>query len=60
MTEATKLAQNKRPDLIIDGPLQYDAAIMENVARKKAPNSPVAGKANVFIFPDLKYRKYHL
>lgn len=50
---ATKLAQQKRPDLIIDGPLQYDAAIMENVARKKAPNSPVAGKATVFIFPDL-------
>lgn len=50
---ATKIAQEKRPDLIIDGPLQYDAAIMENVARKKAPNSPVAGKANVFVFPDL-------
>lgn len=50
---ATKLVQQKRPDLIIDGPLQYDAAIMENVAKKKAPNSPVAGKANVFIFPDL-------
>ncbi|MDP2633717.1 MULTISPECIES: phosphate acetyltransferase [unclassified Pseudoalteromonas] len=51
--EATQLAQQKRPDLIIDGPLQYDAAIMENVALKKAPNSPVAGKATVFIFPDL-------
>lgn len=50
---ATKLAKQKRPDLIIDGPLQYDAAIMENVALKKAPNSPVAGKATVFIFPDL-------
>ncbi|MGB1262170.1 MAG: phosphate acetyltransferase [Cognaticolwellia sp.] len=50
---ATKIAQQKRPDLIIDGPLQYDAAIMENVARKKAPNSPVAGQANVFVFPDL-------
>ena len=50
---ATKLAKQKCPDLIIDGPLQYDAAIMENVALKKAPNSPVAGKANVFIFPDL-------
>jgi phosphate acetyltransferase len=53
VVEATKLAQKKRPDLIIDGPLQYDAAIMENVAKKKAPNSPVAGQANVFIFPDL-------
>ncbi|PSU81708.1 phosphate acetyltransferase [Photobacterium phosphoreum] len=51
--EATKIAQEKRPDLIIDGPLQYDAAIMENVAASKAPNSPVAGKATVFIFPDL-------
>ncbi|MEW6982785.1 phosphate acetyltransferase [Colwelliaceae bacterium 6471] len=50
---ATKLAKNKRPDLIIDGPLQYDAAIMENVALQKAPGSPVAGQANVFIFPDL-------
>jgi phosphate acetyltransferase len=53
VTKATALAKSKRPDLIIDGPLQYDAAIMENVALKKAPNSPVAGKANVFIFPDL-------
>jgi phosphate acetyltransferase len=53
VAKATKLAQEKRPDLIIDGPQQYDAAIMENVAKKKAPNSPVAGKANVFIFPDL-------
>jgi len=53
VTKATQLAKAKRPDLIIDGPLQYDAAIMENVAKKKAPNSPVAGKATVFIFPDL-------
>ncbi|KEY91572.1 phosphate acetyltransferase [Candidatus Photodesmus blepharus] len=51
--EATKIVQEKRPDLVIDGPLQYDAAIMENVAASKAPNSPVAGKATVFIFPDL-------
>lgn len=51
--EATKLAKEKRPDLVIDGPLQYDAAIMANVAASKAPNSPVAGKATVFIFPDL-------
>ncbi|MGL5180025.1 MAG: phosphate acetyltransferase, partial [Aeromonas veronii] len=51
--EATELAKAKRPDLIIDGPLQYDAAIMENVAKSKAPNSPVAGKATVFVFPDL-------
>ena len=51
--EATKLAKEKRPDLIIDGPLQYDAAVMADVAKSKAPNSPVAGKATVFIFPDL-------
>ncbi|HGJ5874002.1 phosphate acetyltransferase, partial [Arsenophonus apicola] len=51
--EATRLAQAKRPDLVIDGPLQYDAAIMADVAKSKAPNSPVAGQATVFIFPDL-------
>jgi len=51
--EATRLAQEKRPALIIDGPLQYDAAIMADVALSKAPNSPVAGQATVFIFPDL-------
>lgn len=51
--EATKLAQSKRPDILIDGPLQYDAAAIESVAKKKAPDSPVAGKATVFIFPDL-------
>jgi phosphate acetyltransferase len=50
---ATKLAQSKRPDLLIDGPLQYDAAFMPDVAKSKAPNSPVAGRATVFIFPDL-------
>lgn len=51
--EATKIAQEKRPDLLIDGPLQYDAAVMPDVAKSKAPNSKVAGKATVFIFPDL-------
>ncbi|CCP07869.1 phosphate acetyltransferase [Erwinia amylovora] len=51
--EATRIAQEKRPDLVIDGPLQYDAAIMADVAQSKAPNSPVAGRATVFIFPDL-------
>ena len=53
VAKATELAKAKRPDLIIDGPLQYDAAIMESVALQKAPQSPVAGKATVFIFPDL-------
>ncbi len=51
--EATKIAQSLRPDLLIDGPLQYDAAAIESVGKSKAPNSPVAGKANVFVFPDL-------
>jgi phosphate acetyltransferase len=50
---ATKIAQEKRPDLLIDGPLQYDAASVESVGRQKSPDSPVAGQANVFIFPDL-------
>jgi len=53
VAKATALVKEKRPDIVVDGPLQYDAAIMENVAKKKAPNSPVAGKANVFVFPDL-------
>ncbi len=51
--EATALAKARRPDLLLDGPLQYDAAVMADVARAKAPKSPVAGKANVIIFPDL-------
>ncbi len=51
--EATRIAKEKRPDLLLDGPLQYDAAVMADVAKSKAPNSPVAGHANVFIFPDL-------
>lgn len=51
--EATRIAKELRPDLLIDGPLQYDAAAIESVARSKAPQSPVAGKATVFIFPDL-------
>lgn len=51
--EATRIAKEKRPDLLIDGPLQYDAAVMADVARSKAPNSPVAGQATVFIFPEL-------
>ncbi|HEY9119734.1 MAG TPA: phosphate acetyltransferase [Marinobacter sp.] len=51
--EATRIARERRPDLLIDGPLQYDAAAIESVAKSKAPNSKVAGKATVFIFPDL-------
>ncbi|MBN7769240.1 phosphate acetyltransferase [Marinobacter daepoensis] len=51
--EATRIARERRPDLLIDGPLQYDAAAIESVAKSKAPNSRVAGKATVFVFPDL-------
>ena len=51
--EATRIARARRPDLLLDGPLQYDAAAIPEVARSKAPHSPVAGRANVFIFPDL-------
>jgi len=51
--EAVKIARQRRPDLKIDGPIQYDAAIDATVASKKMPDSEVAGKATVFIFPDL-------
>jgi len=51
--EATAIAKVQRPDLLIDGPLQYDAAAIPDVAAQKAPGSAVAGKATVFIFPDL-------
>ena len=51
--EATRLVREKRPDLAVDGPLQYDAAVVESVAKSKAPDSAVAGKATVFVFPDL-------
>ncbi len=51
--EATKLAKKKNKEALIDGELQLDAAIDEEVAKLKAPNSPVAGKANVLIFPNL-------
>ena len=51
--QATALAKAKRPDLAIDGPLQYDAATQADVAKSKAPKSAVAGKATVLIFPDL-------
>lgn len=51
--EATAIVRELRPDLVIDGPLQYDAATIDNVAKSKAPGSPVAGQATVLIFPDL-------
>ena len=51
--EATKLAKEKSPDLLLDGELQVDAAIIPEVAKSKAPDSPINGNANVLIFPDL-------
>jgi len=51
--EATKIVREKRADIKVDGELQFDAALIENIGNKKAPGSPIAGKANVMIFPDL-------
>ncbi|WP_433313687.1 phosphate acetyltransferase [Micromonospora chersina] len=50
---ATKLVRERRPELLVEGPIQYDAAIDPQVAATKLPDSPVAGRATVFIFPDL-------
>ena len=50
---ATRIAKEREPDLLIEGPLQYDAAIDPEVANTKLPDSRVAGRATVFIFPDL-------
>jgi phosphate acetyltransferase len=50
---ATKLVKEQRPDLLVEGPIQYDAAIDPDVAKTKLPNSKVAGQATIFIFPDL-------
>jgi len=51
--KATEIAKSLRPDILLDGPLQYDAAAIAEVAAAKAPDSPVAGNATIFIFPDL-------
>jgi phosphate acetyltransferase len=51
--EATRLVQSRMPSLKIDGELQFDAAYVTSVGQRKAPGSPVAGKANIYIFPDL-------
>lgn len=50
---ATEIVKEKRPDLKVEGPIQYDAAVDPSVGKKKLPNSEVAGQANVLIFPDL-------
>lgn len=52
--QAVQIAKEKAPDLLLDGELQFDAALVPEVAKIKAPESPVAGRANVFIFPDLQ------
>jgi phosphate acetyltransferase len=51
--EATQLARSAAPDLALDGPIQYDAAVVPAVGASKMPGSPVAGRATVLIFPDL-------
>ena len=51
--EASKLVKEARPEMLVDGPLQYDAATVPSVGSLKAPGSTVAGKATVFVFPSL-------
>jgi phosphate acetyltransferase len=51
--QATEIVKQKRPDLKVEGPIQYDAAVDPSVGKKKMPNSEVAGQASVLIFPDL-------
>jgi phosphate acetyltransferase len=51
--EATRIAKQMRPDLKLEGPIQYDAAVDPEVAKVKMPKSEVAGRATVFVFPDL-------
>lgn len=54
VAEATKMAKEKNPEMAIDGELQFDAAFVETVSKKKAPGSEVAGHANVFVFPNIE------
>jgi phosphate acetyltransferase len=51
--EATQIVKNRRPDILIEGPIQFDSAVDEDVAKLKLPDSKVAGHATLFIFPDL-------
>ena len=54
VVEATKIAKEMAPDIILDGELQFDAAYVSAVGQLKAPDSDVAGKATVFVFPELQ------
>ena len=53
MAEATRIAKERYPEMAVDGEMQFDAALIPAVGERKAPNSKVAGHANVFIFPDI-------
>jgi phosphate acetyltransferase len=53
VTEAVRLVKEKAPDLLVDGELQFDAAFVPEVAAKKAPGSPIKGRATIFIFPNI-------
>ena len=53
VSEALQIAQSRRPDIMMDGEMQFDAALLPEIGKRKAPQSEVAGKANVFIFPNL-------